>query len=37
MESHYRRGERIETPELDVRYKAPADSGFSRGSAANPV
>ena len=34
MESHYRRGARIETPELDVRYAAPADSGFFRGSIA---
>ena len=31
MESHARRDDRIETPELDVRYTAPADSGFLRG------
>jgi len=37
MESHYRRGMRIETPELEVRYAAPADSGFIRGSVAAPV
>jgi hypothetical protein len=37
MESHYRRGARIETPELDVRYTAPADSGFCRGPVAAPV
>jgi hypothetical protein len=37
MESHYRRGSRIETPELDVRYTAPADSGFCRGSVAAPI
>jgi hypothetical protein len=37
MESHYRRGMRIETPELDVRYAAFADSGFCRGSVAAPV
>jgi hypothetical protein len=37
MESHYRRGTRIETPELDVRYIAPADSGFCRSAVANPV
>lgn len=34
LESHHRRGTRIETPELDVRYSAPADSGFLRGSVA---
>jgi hypothetical protein len=32
MESHRRRGARVETPELDVRYGAPADSGFLRGT-----
>ena len=37
LESHHRRGARIETPELDVRYMAPADSGFLRGSVAAPV
>ena len=35
MESHHQRGVRIETPELDVRYAAPADSGFLRGSIAD--
>jgi hypothetical protein len=35
MESHHRRGARIETPELDVRYSAPVDSGFLRGSIAD--
>jgi hypothetical protein len=34
MESHKKRGERVETPELDVRYAAPADSGFLRGGVA---
>jgi hypothetical protein len=34
MESHRRRGYRIETPELDVRYSAPVDSGFMHGSLA---
>jgi hypothetical protein len=37
MESHYRKGSRIETAELNVRYSAPADSGFRRGNVANPV
>ncbi|HKB36092.1 MAG TPA: hypothetical protein VKD72_06535 [Gemmataceae bacterium] len=36
MESHHRRGERIETPELGVRYAAPADSGFLRGGVSAP-
>jgi hypothetical protein len=31
MTSHDQRGSRLETPELDVRYLAPADSGFLRG------
>src|SRR5262249_51873089 len=34
MESHYRRGMHVETPELDVAYSAPPDSGFNRGSVA---
>jgi hypothetical protein len=34
MESRKRRGERVETPELEVRYAAPADSGFFRGNVA---
>jgi len=37
MESHYRRGMRIATPELEVRYTAPTQSGFWRGNVANPV
>jgi hypothetical protein len=37
MESHYRRGARVETPQLDVRYTASADSGFLRGSVAAPA
>jgi hypothetical protein len=37
MDSHQRRGVRVETPELDVRYAAPADSGFARGGPAAPV
>jgi hypothetical protein len=31
MESHLKRGATIDWPELDVRYPAPADSGFIRG------
>jgi hypothetical protein len=34
MTSHKLRGERVETPELDVRYAAPSDSGFLRGAVA---
>ena len=37
LESHHLRGARVETPELDVRYTAPADSGFLRGSVAAAV
>jgi hypothetical protein len=35
MTSHHQRGARIETNELDVRYSAPADSGFLRGNVAD--
>ncbi len=31
MESHARRGERVETPGLDIGYEAPANAGFLRG------
>ncbi|NBO92086.1 MAG: hypothetical protein EBV06_07190 [Planctomycetia bacterium] len=34
IESHFRKGVKIDTPELEVRYTAPADSGFVRGSIA---
>jgi hypothetical protein len=37
MESHQRRGVRVETPDLEVRYAAPPDSGFCRGGVAAPV
>jgi len=37
MESHARRGARVETPHLAVSYTAPEDSGFCRGSIAAPV
>jgi hypothetical protein len=35
MRSHQRRGSRVETPELEVSYAAPTDSGFARGSIAD--
>jgi hypothetical protein len=35
LRSHELKGARVETPELDVRYTAPADSGFARGSIAD--
>jgi hypothetical protein len=37
LESRVQGGQRVETPDLDVRYAAPADSGFMRGDCANPV
>jgi hypothetical protein len=37
MESHHRQGARVETPDLEVRYTAPADSGFFRGGVASPA
>ena len=35
MASHHRGASGVETPELDVPYAAPADSGFLRGSIAD--
>lgn len=35
VNSHHRGGIRLETPELEVRYTAPADSGFLRGNIAD--
>ncbi len=35
MHSNQLRGARIETPELDLHYAAPADSGFARGTIAD--
>lgn len=37
FESRFRNSARIETPDLDIRYAAPDDSGFIRGSYASPV
>jgi hypothetical protein len=37
LESRFRKGARVETPQLDVRYDPPADSGFMRGDYTNPV
>ncbi len=37
MESHYRRGARIETPHLSFCYSSPAESGFCRGNVSAPV
>jgi hypothetical protein len=34
MESHHGRGARVEVQDLDIKYAAPADSGFLRGSVA---
>jgi hypothetical protein len=32
-----RKHERLETPDLDIRYRPPADSGFLRGEYTSPV
>jgi hypothetical protein len=37
MESHSHRGSRVETPDLNIRYTAPADSAFLRGSVTAPA
>jgi hypothetical protein len=37
MESRFRGNRRLATSQLDMRYQAPADSGFWRGGVANPV
>ncbi|MCE9561640.1 MAG: hypothetical protein K8U57_06255 [Planctomycetes bacterium] len=37
LESRVNESKRLETPDLDMRYDPPADSGFMRGSYAKPV
>jgi hypothetical protein len=37
LESHHRRGQRVDTPDLAIQYAAPADSGFFRGNVAAPI
>lgn len=37
MESRFRRSARLESPDLDVTYAAPEDSGYMRGTYADPV
>jgi hypothetical protein len=37
LESRVQNSKRLETPDLDVRYAPPADSGFLRGDYVNPV
>jgi hypothetical protein len=37
LESRIRKHQRLETPDLDIRYQPPADSGFLRGEYTTPV
>jgi hypothetical protein len=37
LESRVNASKRLETPDLDIRYHPPTDSGFMRGDYANPV
>jgi hypothetical protein len=37
LESRVQNSKRLETPDLDIRYSPPADSGFMRGSYERPV
>ena len=37
LESKVRGQARIETPDLDVKYEPPPDSGFMRGSYTTPI
>ncbi len=37
LESRTKESKRLETPDLDIRYDPPADSGFMRGDYAKPV
>ena len=36
LESRVKDSKRLETPDLDIRYDPPADSGFMRGDYASP-
>ena len=37
LESRSKGSKRVETPDLDIRYAPPTDSGFMRGDYTNPV
>ena len=37
LESRVNGSKRLETPDLDIRYDPPSDSGFMRGDYAEPV
>ncbi len=37
LESRIQGGKRLETPDLDIRYQAPENSGFMQGDYTNPV
>jgi len=37
LESRVQGGQRLETPDLDIRYDPPRDSGFLRGEPTNPA
>jgi hypothetical protein len=37
LESRVKESKRLETPDLDIRYAPPTDSGFMRGDYVNPV
>ena len=37
LESRLNASKRLETPDLDIRYAPPTDSGYMRGDYTNPV